>query len=103
MGHRCARASELPHTNLYVGQAVIVLELWVIGHVVSRIVQALDLLHRQTDGPLHLERALSAPMPAAISLNFAAMMKSFSCKPLIFLVCNTMAQKPQPKLIDIGW
>ncbi len=33
-------------------------------------------------------------MPAAISLSFAAMMQSFSCKPLIFFVCSMMVAKP---------
>ena len=92
VGHRCTRASELLHTDLYVWQAVIVLELRVIDHVASRIVQAFDGLRRQTDGSDQSERISSAPMPAAISLIFAAKMKSFSCRPLIFLVCNTMAQ-----------
>ena len=103
MGHRCAGASELLHADLYVWHAAIVLELRVIGHVASRIVQVFHWQHWQTDGPHQSERVSPAPMFAAISLIFAAMMKSFSCKPLIFLVCSAMAQKPQPKLIDIGW
>ena len=33
----------------------------------------------------------------------AKLMKSFSCSPLIFLVCRTTAAKPQPKVMDTGW
>jgi len=41
------------------------------------------------------------PQPRGRSNNrsiFAAMMKSFSCRPLIFLVCKETVAYPQPKL-----
>src|SRR5208282_965920 len=40
--------------------------------------------------------------PAASSSVLAAMMKSFWCRPFIFLVCQLILAQPQPKLIS-GW
>ena len=45
------------------------------------------------------DRRRTAQRPAA-RLLLAAMMKSFSCKPLIFLVCHDTVAQPQPKLIS---
>ncbi len=104
-GQRYTRASELLYAGSNFRQTAIVLELRAIGHTASRIFG----LHRSERNSIEANLRFAprphspATMPAAISLIFAAMMKSFSCKPLIFLVCNTMTQKPQPKVIDTGW
>ena len=51
----------------------------------------------QVAGPVELVH------PAAVRVNMrsilVAMMKSFSCSPLIFLVCSETVALPQPKLI----
>ena len=103
MGRSYTRASELLDADLNLRQAVIVLELQGNGHFASRIIGLRRSLRNSIVVNLRLTARPHSPAPAAISLIFAAMMKSFSCKPLIFLVCKTMVQKPQPKLIDTGW
>ena len=59
--------------------------------------------HRKTASSAQVAGQVELVHPAAVRANMrsilVAMMKSFSCSPLIFLVCSETVALPQPKLI----